>query len=423
MEYSTQDAERYKPSINIEQAPRMAAPLLYLGTAYGFLIASAVLFIVYAKWVAHGAYGYPHVIMMVHFFTLGFLSMTAMGILNQWVPVVFDVPPLGVRRVFINFVLYFMGISGFAWGFAQQWWALLAVSGTVLALAILIWSAGIMEQLGQSFKPRDSVYRGIQGAVAGFNVVWVLGVFMALSFFGWWPEYQVLRVHISTALVAWMGFLVLTVQQKLIPMFSMSKAEGVNLGIPFYLAAGGVLLGWVSLLTSGILLRMGAVFWVAAVAVTVMQSIHVVRQGKSKVLDRVFVGVASAWFLLLAAAVLAFWLSPLAIVLAFWGMLTLIFSYQARIFPFIVAVAVAKRLPGPVFKAFFMAQAMHSKNQPVVAGMLGLVGAALAVIGRIAAVPAVEAASGAVALLLVASQFAGLAAAMVRGRKQGPVRP
>ena len=97
-------------------------------------------------------------------------------------------------------------------------------------------------------------------------MVWVLGVFMALSFFGWWPEYQVLRVHISTALVAWMGFLVLTVQQKLIPMFSMSKAEGVNLGISFYLAAGGVLLGWVSLLTSGILLRMGAVFWVAAVS-------------------------------------------------------------------------------------------------------------------------------------------------------------
>lgn len=43
----------------------------------------------YAKWVADGVYGDFKVVLIVHFFTLGFLSMTAMGVLNQWVPVVF----------------------------------------------------------------------------------------------------------------------------------------------------------------------------------------------------------------------------------------------------------------------------------------------------------------------------------------------
>ena len=76
MENSRPDAERYKPSINIERAPGIATPLMYIGTAYVFLIAAAVVFISSAKWIVHGAYGNPLVIMMVHFFTLGFLSMT-----------------------------------------------------------------------------------------------------------------------------------------------------------------------------------------------------------------------------------------------------------------------------------------------------------------------------------------------------------
>lgn len=34
------DGERYKPSVNIARAPRMLAPLLYLGTAYVLLMAA-----------------------------------------------------------------------------------------------------------------------------------------------------------------------------------------------------------------------------------------------------------------------------------------------------------------------------------------------------------------------------------------------
>ena len=145
-----------------------------------------------------------------------------------------------------------------------------------------------------------------------------------------------------------------------------------------------------------------------------------VRQGKFKTFDRVFVGVAAAWVLLLAAAVFSFWLSPLAVILAFWGLMTLIMSYQARIAPFIVAVAVARRLPGPIFKAFFMAQAMHAKHLPVGTGILGIVGAALAVMGRVTMCPDLEVASGAVVLLLVAWHLGGIVVAMAQGRRQAP---
>lgn len=422
MDVSSSDSGGYKPSINIEQAPSVMAPMMHIATAYGFVIAAAVLLLANAPQVAHGLYGDSRVILMVHCFSLGFLSMTAMGVLQQWVPVVFDVPPLPLARVTANFLLYVVGILGFAWGLLQPQWVVLACAGTVIAVAILIWSAGVIGQLARSSRPRDIIDRGIQAAVIGFNVVWVLGIFMALSFLGWWPEYRVLPIHIGTALVGWMGFLVLTVQLKLNPMFSMSKGSGINPAVPLYLAAGGVLLAWVSLFTGMFLFRVGALLWTAAIIVTTVQSMLVVLHGKAKTFDRVFVGVAAGWFLLLAAAGLAMWLNPLAVLFAFWGFLTLIFSYQARIIPFIVALIVAKRTPGPIFKAFFMAQAMHSRHQPLAVGIMGVAGAVLSAMGRILVLPRLETAAGAVALLLIGSEIQALVSAMARGRKQAALR-
>lgn len=418
MEQPTQSAEGYKPSINIAQAPPILAPLLHLGTAYLFLAAAALLLIRYRGDVAHGAYGVPGVIMTVHLFTLGFLSMTALGILHQWIPVVFDVPPLAPRRAVLNFILYTTGIVGFAVGFAHHGWSVVAASGSLLAIAILWWSAGIVSQLTRTTKPRDSVYWGMWAAVLGFNAVWILGLFMAVSFLGWWPEYQVLRVHIATALGAWMGILVLTVLQKLNPMFSMSRARGIRFGVPLVLVGGGIGASWISLFTSAEAMRWGAILWALGIGVAIVQWLAVLRQGKAKRFDRVFVGVGAAWVLFLGAAVASLGLNPLAVVLAFWGFLTLILSYQARILPFIVALAVAKRLPGPIYKAFFMAQAMHSKNLSVLVGLGGLAGAGLMAWGRENSQPAMVGASAGIAILLMLIQVGGIVWAMRAGRKQ-----
>ena len=414
MDPNAPETPRYKPSINIDRAPRIIVPLLFMGTAYGFIIIAAIMLIFLAKPLVQGDYANFTILVMVHCFTLGFLTMTAMGILNQWVPVVFDVSPSGSRQTVTLYAGYLVGVLVFVWGFATQWWLALAIGGGLLAFTILLWTIGLLRQLAHSSKARDVVYHGIRGAVIGLNLVWVLGLFMALSFFGWWPAYTVLRVHIATALVGWMGFLMLTVQLKLNPMFSLSRAEGKTSGIPLILSAGGLSLAWLSMVSSELIFRIGAIFWALAVVATVSQSTYVFVHGKSK--DTVFVGVASAWLLLLVASILAMWLNPLAVVVAFWGMLTLIFSYQSRIIPFMVAAVVAKRLPGPSFKAFFIAQAMHSKKQPIIAGMLGLAGAVLSILGRIQRVPVLDKAAGVIALLLIGAQVLSLMTAMARGR-------
>ncbi len=417
------DAPAYKPTVNIEQAPRMAVPFLYVLSAYGFLVAAAIFVIRESHWLAFGIWGNPMVILTVHLLTVGFLSMTAMGVLSQWIPVVFDVDALSLKRATIVFLGYLLGILGFVVSLSAQRWSLLAASASLLALVIIVWSGLVIRQLNSSAKPRDSVYLGIVAAVIGFNLVWIFGVFMALSFLGWWPEFAVLPVHIATALVGWLGLLVLSIQQKLNPMFSMSRAEGIRLGLPIYPAMAGVLAAWLSLAVGQIALRIGAGLWVLAAIISVVQSIRVIRQGKAKAFDPVFLGVGAAWMLLTAGAVMAAWLNPLAVLLAFWGLFTLIFSYQSRIFPFIVAVAVARRLPGPIYKAFFMAQAMHAKKQPLAVGLLGIVGALFMMVGRIQHQPFWMAMSGGVALLMVLSQITNLTMAMVQGRKKAPQRP
>ena len=373
---------------------------------------------------SQGTYGDSGVIVTVHLFTLGFLSMTALGILSQWIPVVFDVQPLTPQRGVWTFAFYLTGILGFAFGVAHQWWFLLAGSGSLLAVAILLWSAGVWSQLAQSSKRKDTVYWGVVAAVVGFNAVWILGLFMAASFLGWWPAYQVLRVHIATALGAWMGLLVLTVQQKLNPMFSMSRAEGIRFSVPPLLVGGGVVATWISLFARPDVMRFGTVLWLIGITVSIFQGIAVLRQGKAKSFDRVFIGIGAAWVLFLGAGILSLGSSPLAVILAFWGFLTLILSYQSRILPFIVAVAVSKRIPGPVYKAFFMAQAMHPKNLPVMVAVGGLAGAILMVWGRVATAPALVGGSAGIVLLLLLLQAGGIALAMRAGRRQSPpLRP
>ncbi len=409
----------YKPSINVAQAPPLGVPLLYVAAAYGFLVVAAVLAVVNAPWLARGDYASPRVVLVVHLVTLGFLSMTAMGLLQQWVPVVWDVPALSMRRAAGGFAGYAVAVVGFAWGIAHQQGMVLAVSGILLAAAIVWWSTGVLTQLAHSAKPRDAVYWGVGAAVLGFNATWMLGLFLALWLAAGRSAGPVLPVHIATALVGWLGLLVLTVQLKLTPMFAMSKAtpaESRHLNLALGLAGAGVLTAWVSLGTSSTVESVGAGLWTAAVLLTIIPSVKIIRRGTSPRFDRVFVGVAAAWGLLAAAAAASLWLDPLAVVLAFWGFITLIFSYQARIVPFIVAVSAARRLAGPPFGAFYLAQALQAANQPVVTAVLGWVGAVLAVLGQVRASPGCDAASGLTLLILVGWQVGGVAAALRRGR-------
>jgi hypothetical protein len=422
MEQSRPDPKSYKPSININQAPRFDAPALYVVSGYIFLALAFLLEIENSLPFARGWWGEPHVIAAVHCLTLGFLSMTAMGILTQWVPVVFDVPPLAVSRVRIQFATYLIGVLGFVVSFWYARWHWVALSGAWLALAILLWSQSVLSQLTNTSKPRDVLYRGVQGAVVGFNLVWILGVFMALSFLGWWPEFQVLRVHMATALVLWMGLAILTVQQKLNPMFSMSKAEGVNPGWPIYLAVAGVVLAWISLFVLPVLFRVAAGTWLSAGVVSLVQLTMILKQGKAERLDSVFYGVFGAWLLLIVAAALAVFMSPLAIPMAFWGMLTLIFSYQLRVVPFMLAVQICKRLPGPVYQAFFMAQAMRSRVGPIIIAVMGVGGALLTVLGHATGRQTVVQASAAVGLAMIAVELAAPLGAMAQGRKKAMSR-
>ena len=410
--------DSYKPSINPARSPSMVAPLLYVGSAYAFLIAAALVLMKNGRLLAIGDYGSFAVVLVVHLFTLGFLSMTAMGVLTQWVPVVFDVAPQATRHIVRNFLLYLIAIFTFAAGLTFHQSALLAVGGILLALAISLWSIGVWQQSAVSAKAEPTLLRGLRGSLWAFNLVWLLGLFMALSFLGGWPTRGILPVHIATALVGWMGLLVLTVQQKLNPMFSMSRGQGIRFHLPIYTAATGLIVSWFSLFTSTILFRVGAGFWSLAALISMVQSFQVVRQGKKKSLDPVFFGVAASWMMLAASAVLSLWMSPLAVIVAFWGLFILIFSYQTRILPFIAAIAITRRAPAPGHPAFYLAKSLQAKHLPLFTAVIAVAGVTLAIIGRLTLRTQFEAASGVAVIVLVLMQLSAMAAAMFQARRR-----
>jgi hypothetical protein len=76
-----------------------------------------------------------------------------------------------------------------------------------------------------------------------------------------------------------------------------------------------------------------------------------------------------------------------------------------------------------VYKAFFMAQAMHPKNLPVMVGIGGLAGAFFMVLGRLDHHAGWIGLSAGLAVALIVLHAASLLLAIREGREQAPPRP
>jgi hypothetical protein len=416
---------RYKPTVNIGAAPPPGLPLPFVGLGWLFLLALAILLFTAPGPVAEGWWGLPEVVLAVHVFTLGFLSLTMMGLLYQWVPVVFDVAPVPLAWGFGQSAIYLMGLLVFLDGWATDSRRLVAAGGGGLAAAIVLFTALIGGRLGTSHRQPDWVTRGVTVALAGFNATWVLGLLMAFSFLGLpgiRPTHW-LYDHILTASVAWVGTLVMSVQLKIGPMFAMARSENDReVALPFILVWAGLGLSWV-------LGPASRVHWLpdlllAGAGASTLQLLRRWRRhSQAPTPDRVLWPAQMGWMLWTAAGLLLIW-SPVLGFLSFAaGALTLVLGYQTRIVPFITALAVAHRLPGPPFKAFFLARALGSPWAPVSAAAGPVVLGCLLAVGILDRSPDWVAAGGLVLALTVVLHGGLILTQLAAGRRQGMSRP
>lgn len=374
-------AAQYKPSIHIERAPRPLLPGLFMLTGWGFLAAVAILLPSRAAAIASGHFGQASVVALVHLWTLGFLTMTMTGVLYQWVPVVFNVPSSPTRWGLIHYGLYVVGVLALVFGMNGHVAPLLAWGGGLVSITILGFSTHILSRVRQSARHWDAVTVGLVGALVSLNGVWLMGLAMALAWAGWWPMPAVLELHLLTAIVGWVAFLVMAVQLKLFPMFAMGRVDAIYPGIPLTMVGIGLGIAWSASWMGSSALAVAGIVWLVAGIITITQGIMVVHRSQAARTDVVLYAVGIGWVMWLGAATMVVFDAKLAVVWSLWGAMTFIVSYQSRIIPFIVSLAIARKLPGPVMKAFFMAQAMGARKFPLVVAGLSAIGLASMIFG------------------------------------------
>ncbi|MCY0884358.1 MAG: hypothetical protein OWV35_00565 [Firmicutes bacterium] len=412
-------ARSYKPTINIARAPGPMAPAFFLALGWFFLAWAGVALLHQAPALAANNWAAPGVLGLVHLYTLGFLTMTMSGLLYQWIPVVFDRPPVEPVMAWSQGILYSIGVTLLVAGMRGAGAGWMAAGGTVTAAA-LVWLTWLdARRVLTSPRRPDALTALILAALAGLNLTWLWGLTMAFGFsLGRPAPYYVLGLHISTALVAWVATLVMGVELKLVPMFTMARVEGQRVAGPPVLAWAGLFLFWLAGEVPA-LLNAAAGLWMLAALWTGRQLWTIGRSGRAPAFDRVLVGVIAGWVLWFLAA-LALPADPaLAVELMFGGALLFILGYQSRILPFIAAVALARRMPGPPQKAFFIARQLGPAQGAVVSTILGtLLVLALGWGVTAGSISAVRLA-GALVLLLLAAHIGSLAGAAWAGYRGG----
>ncbi|MBX5466148.1 MAG: hypothetical protein K6U14_01455 [Firmicutes bacterium] len=362
--------------MNVEQAPPAALVLGFSALGWCFLAAVGVGVARLSGALAAHQFAAFGVLGVVHLFTLGFLTTSMMGTLYQWIPVVFDVPAVPAHLAVRQAAIWLGGVGVFVAGWFSGSVALVAAGGGVAALALLLFTLLVSERMAKSARRRDTIFWTVSASLVGLNLTWVLGLGMALSWNtpavgGFVPFW--LPLHLATALVGWVGFLVLGVELKLVPMFAMASLAGVMTGGPPALAGLGYLLfglkPWLGASTG----FFAAAAWLGAAVWALGQVFLAITRSRAPGRpDPVFVATVSGWLLWVAAAALSAEAGWAAVALAMAGAGLFLLGYQSRILPFVVALAISRRLPGPAVKAFYLARGLQPVWAPPMAAALWL---------------------------------------------------
>jgi hypothetical protein len=210
--------------LRLDQAPPLSIPLsffltapLAVATAGGLLLWNGSLLFL-SHWL-------PLTLGLTHLCTLGFLTMVMMGALYQMTPVVAGSPVARIRLGHAVYVLWVSGVIALCCGLALVrpdivYWAIAVLT---LALLLFVIPLGMALIKAPSF---DETVLGMGIAVAALLVAGIFGLWMAHGYGGMQfpgPRPLWLQVHLSVALLGWVGGLITAVSWQVIPMFYLAE--------------------------------------------------------------------------------------------------------------------------------------------------------------------------------------------------------
>ena len=235
-------------------AGSLRLPAQHFAAAMVFLAAGSVGLVAVAPELAAGAFLSPHVAGVTHLFTLGWLTTTIFGALNQLLPVALGAPVRSARLGQAGFWSYAPGALLFACGVYRGDTALHHAGLALLTVGIVLLVTNIALSLPRA-RQRDATWWAVTLALASLIGTLVLGVVLLHNLHtGFLHEQRVrtLAVHLHVALVGWALVTMVGMSHRLLPMFLL--AHGANgrwtrralalLPAGLVVLAAGLLLHW-----------------------------------------------------------------------------------------------------------------------------------------------------------------------------------
>jgi hypothetical protein len=202
----------------LDMAPPALLPLCFLLTAPVALCVAGSLVLwmggelVLSSWA-------PTTLSLTHLFTLGFLTMAMMGTLYQLAGVVGGGAVPGMRLAYLVYALYIASVVVLIWGMATMSTVAFFYAIGSLGIGVLLFTIQIGTALARAKKNNEAV-TALWAALVCFFFAASTGLWMAHGYGGMafpGPRDLWIQVHLSVALLGWIGGLIIAMSWLLLP--------------------------------------------------------------------------------------------------------------------------------------------------------------------------------------------------------------
>ena len=213
--------------LSLDQAPPLSIPAsFFLTIPFGILTAGLILMT--SGITALGSPWAPQALALTHAGTLGILAMGMLGALYQMTPVIAGTPVPYTRIAHLVHILLLAGLVGFIWRLLGG--PIAAMSWAIMAFKIAL--PAFLLPLGWTLLYPATVNETVQGmrlAVLSLVAITLMGLMMAAGYAGdLFPQNRMLwvQIHLTLALLGWVGGLIMSVSWQVIPMFYLAPTTG-----------------------------------------------------------------------------------------------------------------------------------------------------------------------------------------------------
>lgn len=299
-----------KPGVRAA-APSPILPGEHFAAALAFLVTGTLGLIVVAPQLATGAFFQPHVIAVVHLFTLGWIMLSIFGALCQFLPVAVDRAIRWQTLAHGSFALQSVGTATLAGGLWFGSRTTLWVGAGLVSAAFLVFAINLAFTLAGAAQ-RSLTWWALAGACVFLVVTPAYGGVLAANLHDGMlgaDRFAVVARHAHVAIGGVVLLVMVGVAQRLLPMFLLSHGADERAGwmAVGFLFAGAALLAmpFAGLATAG----PAAVLLAAGVCAFLVQARAFYRHGRRSKVDP-GMQLAAAGLLGLAAAIV---LAPFAL--------------------------------------------------------------------------------------------------------------